>query len=101
MADRMRVTSLMGGTPRRAGPRGRSPPGPFRGLRKRAGPGTSNRVSRLVRSATGETADEYTSRPAASLGLRAGRYDVGEASRKGAGRTEGGKRGRGPIRQVA
>src|SRR5207247_595136 len=39
------------------------------GLRNRAGPGTSNRVSRQVIAATGETADDYTPRLTASPGL--------------------------------
>src|SRR5262249_18722827 len=39
------------------------------GLRKRADSGTSHRMSRLVLSATSDTAAEYTSRRATNLGL--------------------------------
>src|SRR2546430_4696682 len=66
----MRVTSLIGDTPKLEGRGGTPSVELLARLRKLGGPGTPNRVSRRATSATGETAGEYTSRLATIPVLR-------------------------------
>src|SRR5262245_15396093 len=82
MADRIRVTSLIGGTPRMEGPSGTKAPRFLAWVAGPRGPGTPNRVSRQLLSATRETADEYTSRPAQLLDFSGTPLTISPSSRR-------------------
>src|SRR6516225_3742331 len=85
MADRMRVTSLIGDTERARGSAGQALPNPWSGLRNLLPADASDLLTRQVVSETEEAISECTSRLAASPRLFRHADRHGPASRKETG----------------